>query len=78
MIEVMNHNSIEVGIMQMVGSQVLASVGGGWTDPGMFTFKNNWQNEQRNISIDIKTGLKDLEEAIDVINYCRSDRLKVE
>lgn len=33
---------------------------------------------QRNISVDDKTGLDDLEEATNVIDYCRSDWLKLE
>ena len=33
---------------------------------------------QRNISIYVKTGLKELEEAIDVIAHCRANWLKME
>lgn len=35
-------------------------------------------NRLRNISIDIRTGLKKLEEAVGVISYCRPDLIKME
>ena len=35
------------------------------------------QGNQRNISMDMKTGLKELEKAVDVIAHCRANWLKM-